>query len=287
MVATYSLHRAREICQTALIKVAHKRCAGYSTIKAHLEGKSGLEFGGPSSIFSANHLVPIYSIAASIDNGNFAQQTLWTVNGAGRRFGPRFGKQIITEASNPSGIADGSYDFVAASHVLEHVANPLRALREWQRILKPGGTLLVVVPHKPHTFDHRRQFTTFDHIKADFESNVSEEDLTHLEEIIALHDLNLDPQAGLPQQFRQRCLQNASHRAMHHHVFSPEVLVEMFTFLQMGILILAIEQPHHIIVQAQKSSADSADYRENSSVAKWVAGSTDGVSAQRVANISR
>ncbi len=133
------------------------------------------------------------------------------------------------------------------------MANPLRALNEWKRILKPGGTLLVVVPDKRHTFDHRRPFTTFDHIKADFESNVSEKDLTHLEEIIALHDLDLDRQAGSPQQFRQRCLLNASHRAMHHHVFSPEVLVEMFTFLQMKVVHISAERPHHIIVQAQKA----------------------------------
>lgn len=253
MVATYSLHRAREICQTAFIKVAHKRCAGYSTIKSHIEERFGLEFGGPSSIFSTNHLVPIYGIAASIDNCNFAHQTLWSRDDGSRRFGPRLGRQFIMEASDPSAIADGSYDFVAASHVLEHVANPLRALHEWKRIVKPGGALLVIVPHKPHTFDHRRPYTTFEHIKADFETTVSEEDLTHLEEIIALHDLDLDRQAGSPQQFRQRCLRNASHRAMHHHVFSPEVLAEMFTFLQMGILNLAIEQPHHIIALARKT----------------------------------
>jgi SAM-dependent methyltransferase len=253
MVATYSLHRAREICQTAFIKVAHKRCPGYSTIRSYIEARCGLEFGGPSPIFSANHLVPIYSIAASIDCGNFAAQTLWSRSDISRRVGPRLGKQFILEASDPSAIDSAFYDFVAASHVLEHVANPLRALNEWKRILKPGGTLLVVVPDKRHTFDHRRPFTTFDHIKADFESNVSEKDLTHLEEIIALHDLDLDRQAGSPQQFRQRCLLNASHRAMHHHVFSPEVLVEMFTFLQMKVVHISAERPHHIIVQAQKA----------------------------------
>src|SRR4029077_14608269 len=113
-------HRAREICQTALIKVAHKRCAGYSTIKTYLEGQSGLEFGGPSSIFSANHLVPIYNIAASVDSCNFAQQTLWSTRDILRMFGPRLGHQFVMEASDPSGIADQSYDFVAASHVLEH-----------------------------------------------------------------------------------------------------------------------------------------------------------------------
>ena len=255
MTAIYSLHRTREISLTALIKVARRRSAGYATMRAHFEGKCGLEFGGPSSIFSSNHLIPLYNTAASIDNCNFAQRTLWTTNDSNQRFGRRMGKQFIMEASDPAGIPNDSYDFVAASHILEHVANPLRALGQWKRILRPSGTILLVLPHKPHTFDHRRPFTKFDHIEADLKSNVSEADLTHMEEILALHDLDLDPRAGSPQEFRQRCLQNVSNRAMHHHVFSSELLVAMFSFLQMDILNLAIERPHHIIVQAQKSKA--------------------------------
>ncbi len=80
--------------------------------------------------------------------------------------------------------------------MLEHAANPLRVLYEWKRILKNSGTILIVLPHKAATFDHRRPSTSFEHIKADFDSNVDESDLTHLDEILALHDLKLDPWAG-------------------------------------------------------------------------------------------
>jgi SAM-dependent methyltransferase len=253
MISSYLLHQFRGISQTAFIKITHKRCLGYSAMRTYLEGKAGLEFGGPSSIFTDNNLVPIYNIVACIDNCNFAHQTLWTRNGD-HRFGPRAGKQFIIDACEASSLPDECYDFVAASHVLEHVANPLRALTEWKRLLKPSGTILLVLPNKLGTFDHRRPFTTFDHIKADFESSISEEDLTHLEEIVSLHDLKLDPPAGTREQFRQRCLQNASIRAMHHHVFSPQLLVEMFTFLQMRVITLAVERPYHIIIQASKAN---------------------------------
>ena len=44
--------------------------------------------------------------------------------------------------------ADGSQDAVFSSHCLEHIANYRQALREWFRVLKPGGHLVIVVPHQ-------------------------------------------------------------------------------------------------------------------------------------------
>jgi SAM-dependent methyltransferase len=251
-ILSRTLYRFQLVGSALFAMIARKRCFRYEAMKAHLRGKSGLEFGGPSSIFSANHLIPIYGIARSIDSCNFSQQTIWSSKKDHGKFGSCLGMELIAEACDASAIADESYDFVAASHVLEHVANPLRALQEWKRILKPSGTILVVLPDKAGTFDHRRSFTTFEHIKADFESNVTEADLAHLEEILELHDLELDSPAGSPDQFRQRCLQNLSKRAMHHHVFSPGLLVEMFSFLDMLVLNVAVEDPYHIIVHARK-----------------------------------
>jgi SAM-dependent methyltransferase len=66
-------------------------------------------------------------------------------------------------------IPDGTYDWVYSSHLLEHLENPFRALREWWRILRPGGKLILVVPdedlyeqgHWPSQFNagHRWTFT--------------------------------------------------------------------------------------------------------------------------------
>lgn len=48
----------------------------------------------------------------------------------------------------PLEYADGSVDEIHASHVLEHFsyADAKEALKEWNRVLKPGGTLRVAVP---------------------------------------------------------------------------------------------------------------------------------------------
>jgi len=44
------------------------------------------------------------------------------------------------------GVPDGVYDFVYSSHCLEHMRDVPEALRNWVRIIKPGGHLYVVVP---------------------------------------------------------------------------------------------------------------------------------------------
>ncbi|MCU4186507.1 class I SAM-dependent methyltransferase [Acidiferrimicrobium sp. IK] len=49
--------------------------------------------------------------------------------------------------------------FVIASHVIEHVANPIQWLQDISAILMPGGVLSLVVPDRRYTFDARRRDT--------------------------------------------------------------------------------------------------------------------------------
>jgi SAM-dependent methyltransferase len=43
-------------------------------------------------------------------------------------------------------LADASVDVVVAEHVLEHVLDPLRAAREIERVLRPGGLVVATAP---------------------------------------------------------------------------------------------------------------------------------------------
>ena len=43
--------------------------------------------------------------------------------------------------------ADGAFDFVVCLEGLEHIENPQQAVREFARLLKPGGELVVSVPN--------------------------------------------------------------------------------------------------------------------------------------------
>ncbi len=50
--------------------------------------------------------------------------------------------------------ATESQDAVYSSHCFEHIADYAGALREWHRVLKVGGHMIIVVPHK-HLFEKR------------------------------------------------------------------------------------------------------------------------------------
>jgi SAM-dependent methyltransferase len=71
-------------------------------------------------------------------------------------------------------IQSQTFDFVISNHVLEHVSNPIGALREWHRILKEDGILYLTVPDKRYTFDSKRKRTSLSHLIEDSQSQVSE-----------------------------------------------------------------------------------------------------------------
>lgn len=71
--------------------------------------------------------------------------------------------------------AEQSFDLIYCSHVLEHVPDDRQALREFHRILKPGGYAVILVPiTTDHTFEdpsvtdpveRERRFGQHDHVR--------------------------------------------------------------------------------------------------------------------------
>lgn len=53
-------------------------------------------------------------------------------------------------------VPDGSLDWLYSSHCLEHLSDPDRALRNWVRVVRPGGRLLIAVPHR-NLYERRRE----------------------------------------------------------------------------------------------------------------------------------
>lgn len=59
---------------------------------------------------------------------------------------------------------DNSLDYVLTSHVLEHCWDVLGTLREWLRVLRPGGIIYMTLPHPDRTFDKGRPTTTWEEL---------------------------------------------------------------------------------------------------------------------------
>lgn len=220
------------------INHSRSRLPNYRTYVAHIAGKRGIEIGGPSLVFKTR--LPIYQSINDLDGVNFSQNTLWEGKiGPGHQFKftkSKTGMQFIAEASDLSMITDNSYQFLLSSNCLEHVANPIKALFEWRRVVQPGGVIVLVLPNKISNFDHRRPTTSLAHLIEDFKNNTSEHDLTHLDEILSLHDLSLDPPAGNLQQFRERSLDNFKNRTLHHHVFDRQVIQDLLSFVELDVI---------------------------------------------------
>jgi predicted SAM-dependent methyltransferase len=74
---------------------------------------------------------------------------------------------IPGNAENMSAIATSSADFVLHSHVWEHLLNPLQALKEWVRVVKNGGLLFIMVPHRNALeSDRTRDLTTIQYLQS-------------------------------------------------------------------------------------------------------------------------
>jgi SAM-dependent methyltransferase len=240
-----------------IFKNRRKKIENLQIILDNFKGKHGLEIGGPSSIFRDDNILPLYSIINGLDGCNFNINTLWEGNiSAGLNYNyykDKIGYQYICDVVNLSPINNDEYDFVLCSHVLEHVANPLKAMAEMLRVLKNNGSLLLVLPDKEKTFDHHREVTDLSHLIDDFNNNIREDDLTHLEETLKFHDLRLDPAAGTYEKFKKRSLDNYNNRALHQHIFDINIIVAMINYFNMELITINKALPFNIIVLAEKT----------------------------------
>lgn len=77
------------------------------------------------------------------------------------------------DAQYMEGVPDDHFDFVHSSHCLEHLVDPATGLKNWLRITRPGGHVVVTVPDEdlyeqgvfPSTFnrDHKWTFAVCKH----------------------------------------------------------------------------------------------------------------------------
>ena len=230
--------------------ISKRKVSNYRLYQELFNNKCGIEIGGPSVLFETK--VPIYNTIKSLDGVNFSSSTIWEgalLEGENYRYGDgKIGHQFICDAVNLFKVESEKYDFILSCNNLEHIANTIKALTEWLRIIKSGGLLLLVLPNKNSNFDHNRRITSIEHLLEDFKNNITEEDLTHLDEIITLHDLSKDHQAGDLENFKKRSVNNFQNRCLHHHVFDLNLLEQIFKYFNIELLLTDSTKKNYIIV---------------------------------------
>lgn len=237
-----------------LFPVKKQAIPSFSSYVSYFENKKGIEIGGPSKIFSEE--LPIYQLVDSLDGCNFSSFTTW--EGAIKEgetynfYKSKCGHQYVSEASNLYQIQDEKYDFLISSHCLEHCANALKTVEEWLRVIKKGGAILIILPDKNFTFDRNRPETRFEHLLDDYNNKIDEHDLTHLDEILTMHDLSLTPEFKSIEEFRERSLKNYDNRCLHHHIFTFDLMKEMFNYFDIKVLQTDFADPYHQIILGLK-----------------------------------
>ena len=225
-------------------------------LAATFDNQVGLEVGGPSALFNFKSAFPIYLHAKMIDGVNFSNHTLWEgeikQGNLYSYYKNKQGFQFIGEAADLKGVKDASYDFVLSCHSLEHVANPIKALKDWSRVLKQNGRLVLVLPDKEFTFDHNRPITSLAHLIEDYNNNIDESDTTHFDEVINLHDFTFDAFVQSKEELIQRTHLNIENRAVHHHVFNLDLIKEMLIYCGFEMIHQQTYPPFHLVSVAER-----------------------------------
>jgi predicted SAM-dependent methyltransferase len=76
---------------------------------------------------------------------------------------------IIDDGATLKTVTDNAFDYLIAAHVLEHIDDPVSAVKTWVRVVKPGGHIVIAVPDKRFCGEEMRPTTTVEHFLRDHE----------------------------------------------------------------------------------------------------------------------
>lgn len=72
---------------------------------------------------------------------------------------------------------DESWDFVISSHVIEHFFDPIKALKEWMRVVKKGGYVFIIAPKQHALQGETRNCTKIEELIARHEGRIKKEEV--------------------------------------------------------------------------------------------------------------
>lgn len=134
---------------------------------------------------------------------------------------------IIDDGEKLATFEDRSQDFIIANHFIEHTEDPIGTIKNFLRVLRPGGILYMAVPDKRYTFDVERPLTSLDHLTRDHTEGPEGSRESHFREwakIVALKTgdaLEREVQRLMDEKY-----------SIHFHVWTASTLLEFLITLQ-------------------------------------------------------
>lgn len=162
---------------------------------------------------------------------------------------------IVDNGERLAAIGDASQDFAISNHFLEHCENPILAIQNKVRVLKPGGLMYMAVPDCRNTFDSERARTTLEHVWSDYEGGPSASRQVHYQD----WSTKVSNREGLEHDAWWRML-DALDYSIHYHVWEPRDVLEMVLDvnrrLQLGLEILEfVVHGEECVIIARKAAA--------------------------------
>jgi SAM-dependent methyltransferase/glycosyltransferase involved in cell wall biosynthesis len=130
--------------------------------------------------------------------------------------------EIVDNAETLASFQSGSHDFIIANHLIEHCEDPIRTIKTFVRVLRPGGIIYMAIPDMRHTFDRDRSRTSLAHIIADHVSGPEISREQHFREWVTLVEPHFGrAYAGDAIEARVRELIGQDY-SIHFHTFIPD-----------------------------------------------------------------
>ena len=161
---------------------------------------------------------------------------------------------IVTDGETLAGIDDVSQDFVIANNFLEHCEDPIATLKNFLRVLRPGGIAFLVIPNRRGNIDVDRPETSVDHLVRDHEDGPQTSRHDHYLEWTRVI-LGVDGDAEVE---RQATALERDRYSIHFHVFTEFEVLELLTVLRRRYALpftieqIANNRLHEMVVAARK-----------------------------------
>ncbi|RYZ42898.1 MAG: class I SAM-dependent methyltransferase [Myxococcaceae bacterium] len=131
---------------------------------------------------------------------------------------------IVDNGEELKSVAESSQDFVIANHFLEHCEDPIGAVKNFIRVLKPGGIIFMAVPDKRFTFDLPRDVTSTDHVIEDHLKGPETSRRAHYDEWLRIIDKKSGEELAHLTELFLRDRVN-----IHFHVWTFQEMFELFS----------------------------------------------------------